>query len=107
MNGLAPYIDVVHSGTKTTGKKEFFLTMVDIPSNSYIYNPSKVDDINKNNSWGIQPLVGRNENADGFSDYTGGLVPDIELQEDLENLGILGDQNEPLLARAIQEITGM
>lgn len=107
MNGLAPYIDVVHIGTKTTGKNEFSLTMVDIPSNSYIYNPSKVDDINKNNSWGIQPLVGRNENADGFSDYTGGLVPDIELQEDLENLGILGDQNEPLLARAIQEITGM
>jgi hypothetical protein len=27
--------------------------------------------------------------------------------EDLANLGILGDVNEPLFARAIQEITGL
>lgn len=107
INSLAPYMDVEQIGTITTGKNEFSLTMVDIPSNSYIYNPSKVDDINKNNSWGIQPLVGRNENADGFSDYTAGLVPDIELPEDLENLGVLGDPNEPLLARSLQEITGV
>ncbi|MCG2460806.1 carboxyl-terminal protease [Flavobacteriaceae bacterium F89] len=107
INCLAPYLDVEQIGTKTTGKNEFSLTLVDIPSNSYVYNPSKEEDINKNNSWGIQPLVGRNENADGFSDYTSGLVPDIELPEDLENLGVLGDQNEPLLARALQEITGV
>jgi len=52
-------------------------------------------------------LVGRNENAVGFSDYTAGFAPDIELAEDLENLGILGDENEPLLARAIEAITGV
>jgi len=34
------------------------------------------------------------------------MLMDILLPEDLENLGILGDANEPLLARAIQEITG-
>lgn len=50
--------------------------------------------------------MGRNENADGFYDYTSGLAPDIELEEDLNNLGILGDANEPLLARALQEISG-
>ena len=48
----------------------------------------------------------RNENADGFYDYTSGLVPDITLGEDLTNLGVLGDVNEPLLARALQEISG-
>ena len=63
--------------------------------------------INPNNSWGLQPLVGRNENADGFYEYTSGLAPDIALGEDLTNLGILGDVNEPLLARALQEITGV
>ena len=51
-------------------------------------------------------MVGRNENADGFFDYTAGLAPDIELSEDLTNLGVLGDINEPLLARALQEISG-
>ena len=33
-------------------------------------------------------------------------MPDIAQKEDLGNLGILGDASEPLLARAIQEITG-
>ena len=107
MNGLAPYMDVVHIGETTRGKNEFSITMVDDPQGSFIFNPDREGEINTNNKWAIQPLVGRNENADGFFDYTAGLAPDIELQEDLSNLGILGDQNEPMLARAIQEITGV
>ncbi|MFH6604271.1 S41 family peptidase [Maribacter algicola] len=106
INGLTPYMDVVHIGEATRGKNEFSITMVDDPEGSFIFNPDRENEINSNNQWAIQPLVGRNENADGFSDYTEGLVPDIELQEDLADLGILGDQNEPFLARAIQEITG-
>ena len=106
MNGLAPYVDVVHIGETTRGKNEFSITMVDDFDGSYIYNPEREANINPDNQWAIQPLVGRNENADGFSDYTSGLVPNIVLEEDLANLGIWGDQNEPLLARAIQEITG-
>ena len=106
INGLAPYVDVVHIGETTRGKNEFSITMVDDPEGSYIYNPERENKINSDNRWAIQPLVGRNENADGFSDYTSGLVPDIELQEDISNLGVLGDLQEPLLAKAIQEITG-
>jgi len=110
INGLDPYIDVITIGTATTGKNEFSLTMVDDPDREgapFIYTPSRKDQINPDNSWAIQPLVGRNENSAGFSDYTNGLAPDIVLEEDLENLGVLGDENEPLLARAIQEITGV
>lgn len=106
MNGLDPYIDVIHIGETTSGKNEFSITLVDDPGNSFIYNSDRESNINSQNSWGLQPLVGRNENADGFSDYTSGLVPDIVLEEDLTNLGTLGDINEPLLARALQEITG-
>ena len=107
MNGLAPYVDVVHIGKATRGKNEFSITMVDDRENNYLFNPSRENKINPDNKWAIQPLVGRNENADGFYDYTSGLVPAIELQEDLANLGAWGDPNEPLLARAIQEITGV
>jgi len=107
MNGLAPYIDVVHIGETTRGKNEFSITMVDDFEGSYIYNPEREANINPDNQWAIQPLVGRNENAEGFFDYTSGLVPNIVLEEDLANLGAWGDQNEPLLARAIQEITGI
>jgi carboxyl-terminal processing protease len=110
INGLDPYVDVVTIGTTTTGKNEFSLTMVDDPDREgapFIFTPSREDKINPNNRWAIQPLVGRNENSAGFSEYTDGIAPDIELEEDLENLGILGDINEPLLARAVQEITGV
>ncbi|MEX0360477.1 MAG: carboxyl-terminal protease, partial [Allomuricauda sp.] len=107
MNGLAPYVDVVHIGETTRGKNEFSITLVDDVDNAYIYSSDRENQINPDNNWGIQPLVGRNENADGFFDYTDGLAPDIMLEEDLENLGVLGDPTEPLLARAIEEITGM
>jgi hypothetical protein len=110
INGLNPYIEVIKIGTTTTGKNEFSLTLVDDPSRDgapFVYTPSRESQINSKNNWAIQPLVGRNENAVGFSDYTAGFDPEFELQEDLENLGVLGNINEPLLARAIDEILGI
>ncbi|WP_026811474.1 S41 family peptidase [Arenibacter latericius] len=107
INGLDPYIDVVHIGTTTTGKNEFSVTFVDDFDNGNVYDSDREDEINPDNHWAIQPLIGRNENSIGFSDYTDGLQPDIELREDLSNLGVLGDINEPLLKKAISEITGM
>ncbi|SHI83744.1 C-terminal processing protease CtpA/Prc, contains a PDZ domain [Arenibacter nanhaiticus] len=106
MNGLDPYMDIVHIGTTTRGKNEFSVTMVDDRENDYIYHKSREGKINPKNRWAMQPLMGRNENSVGFSDYTSGLLPDITLNEDLSNMGSLGDLNEPLLARAIQEIAG-
>lgn len=109
INGLAPYLDVIQIGETTRGKNEFSVTMVDDRESDfgpYVYNAERKNQIKQGNNWAIQPLIGRNENADGFSDYTAGLVPDIVLEEDLENLGVLGDQNEPLLAKAIEQITG-
>jgi len=106
INGLEPYVDVVQIGDVTRGKNEFSITMVDDRENRYIYSPERINQIKNGNRWALQPLVGRNENADGFFDYTSGLVPDFELREDLTNMGVLGDQNEPLLARAIELITG-
>ncbi len=106
INGLEPYMDVVQIGEKTRGKNEFSVTMVDDRENNYLYSPKRVSKIKSDNRWAIQPLLGRNENADGFSDYTAGLQPDFPLKEDLSNLSDLGDLSEPLLAKAIQEITG-
>lgn len=106
INGLQPYMDVVQIGEKTRGKNEFSVTMVDDRENNYLYSPKRVGKIKSNNRWAIQPLLGRNENADGFSDYTVGLEPDIPLKEDLSNLSVFGDLNEPLLAKALQQITG-
>ncbi|WP_299536222.1 S41 family peptidase [Ulvibacterium sp.] len=105
INGLEPYVDVVQVGTTTVGKNEFSNTFVDDPENGNFYDPDRENRINPDNQWGIQPLLGRSENADGFSDYTAGLSPDFELEEDIANLGTLGDPSEPLLALALSRIS--
>ena len=104
INGLTPHMDVIQIGETTSGKNEFSITLVDDPGNSFVYSASRENLIPADSQWGLQPLVGRNENADGFSDYTDGLNPNIVLGEDLTNLGVLGNADEPLLARALQEI---
>jgi C-terminal processing protease CtpA/Prc len=107
INALEPYVNVVHIGDTTRGKNEFSITLYDNPDCAFLPPNSNCNgNINPNHTWAMQPLVGRNENADGFFDYTSGLVPDIFLEESLSNLGILGQQDEPLLARAIQHLTG-
>ena len=107
INALEPYIDVIHIGDVTRGKNEFSITLYDNPDCAFLPpNTNCNGSLNPNHTWAMQPLVGRNENADGFSDYTNGLTPDISLDESLSNLGVLGQQDEPLLARAIQHLTG-
>lgn len=106
MVGLDPYLEVVHIGSKTVGKNQGSVLFVDDPDGGNQYNPERVDKINPNVQWGLQPIISRVENGAGFSDYADGLSPNFELEEDITNLGVLGNQNEPLLARAIQEIVG-
>lgn len=119
INSLAPYINVVHIGDSTRGKNEFSITLVDNPDQ--VFQSSNAPDLpapyayigtstlagaNPNHKYAMQPLVGTNENAAGFSEFTEGLIPDILLEENLFNYGQLGDPDEPLLATAIQAITG-
>ncbi len=107
INALDPYLEVIHIGNNTRGKNEFSITLYDNPNCAFLPPNSNCNGaINPNHTWAMQPIVGINENASGFSDYTNGLIPDIILDEDLSNLGVLGQQDEPLLARAIQHLTG-
>ncbi|SDE66101.1 Peptidase family S41 [Pricia antarctica] len=106
INGLEPFVDVVQIGTTTTGKSEFSYTLVDDPQGAFLYDPQRIQFINPDNQWALQPLLGKNANADGFSGYENGLVPDFEIREDIENLGVLGDENERMLAFTLSVITG-
>jgi len=45
-------------------------------------------------------------NSAGVSDYIDGLTPDFQISEDFENLGMLGEPNEPFLKVAIDVILG-
>ena len=105
--GLEPYVNVVHIGSTTFGKNQGSRTFVDDPENGNFYTPERVNQINPENQWGIQPIISLVENSVGFSEYTNGLIPDIEFTETLRNLGTFGELDEPFLARAIEEITGI
>ncbi|MEP2278931.1 S41 family peptidase [Maribacter sp.] len=107
MVGLAPYMNVIHIGGTTVGKNQGSVLFVDDPEGGNVYDPERVENINPNVQWGLQPIISQVENSAGFSDYIDGLVPDIELDEDVTNLGVLGNADEPLFARAIQEINGV
>ena len=65
------------------------------------------DNVNLGHTYAMLPLVFKTANAAGNTDYINGLFPDIEQGEDYSNLGVLGDVNEPLLAIAISDITGL
>lgn len=102
INGLAPYIDVVQIGKNTRGKYQASFLMYDAPSPNF-----RRSEANPNHRYAMLPLVFQTANATGFTNYDDGLIPDIELEEDYANLGVLGDENEPLFAQAIAEITGL
>jgi C-terminal processing protease CtpA/Prc len=97
INSLNPYIDVVQVGDDTAGKFQASITLYDSPN----FNRSGANPAHR---YAMQPLVLRSLNSVGNTDYFDGLAPDIEQREDFENLGILGDVNEPLLMRCLQDI---
>lgn len=101
INGLKPYIDVVQIGLPTRGKYQASFLLYDAPAPNFSRNQA-----NTGHRYAMLPLVFKTLNAAGVTDYSDGLIPNIELGEDFSNLGILGNQNEPLLARALSEILG-
>lgn len=99
INGLKPYINVIQIGTTTIGKNVGSITLYDSPT----FNR---DGVNKNHTYAMQPIVIKTINKDGFGDYQNGIVPTNEQAENPENLGILGNENEPFLQAALNLING-
>ena len=96
INGLTPYIEVIHVGEQTVGKNVGSITVYD-----YIDN-----NINLNHTYAMQPIVFKLENSEGFVDYSSGLVPDYYIKESIQNMGILGSKEEPLLRKVLGLIGG-
>ncbi|TDN81235.1 C-terminal processing protease CtpA/Prc [Salegentibacter sp. 24] len=99
MNGLAPYINVVHVGTSTVGKFQAAAPLYDSPNFTR-------EERNPNHKYVIQPLIYESKNADEDAYYEEGLIPDILVEEDIFNLKALGTPEETLLAAALADITG-
>ena len=98
INGLDPYIDVIHIGDFTVGKNQGSITVYDYINDSRDKNP--------NHMYAMQPIVLKIGNVAGYTDFPDGLEPDVFIKESLLNPGILGDIEEPLLKIAIDRISG-
>ena len=98
INGLDPYIDVIHIGDFTVGKNQGSITVYDYINDSRDKNP--------NHMYAMQPIVLKIGNVAGNTDFPDGLEPDIFIKESLLNPGVLGDIEEPLLKIAIDQIFG-
>ncbi|MUP47119.1 peptidase S41 [Gramella sp. BOM4] len=99
INGLAPYIDVVKIGDMTVGKSQASVTLYDSPNFGR-------ENANPEHKYAIQPLVYESVNANDVGVPFNGLTPDIEITEDIGNLGVLGELSDPLLATAIEAVKG-
>jgi carboxyl-terminal processing protease len=92
INGLKPYMDVYLIGDKTVGKNVGSIPIEDRE--------------NPENEYGILPIVFQIYNSEGFSDYSQGFVPNDVVKDITLPMKQLGDVEEPLLARALEVITG-
>jgi C-terminal processing protease CtpA/Prc len=91
--GLDPYMYVVRLGKTTHGK--------------YCGGVMLSDDENKEiSNWGMYLMVYRFANKNGITSFTGGLEPDVEVEEDYFDLQPFGDERDPLLGTALGIITG-
>ena len=99
INGLDPYIDVIQVGGTTTGKFQASFLLYDAPAPNFSRSEA-----NPGHTYAMLPLVFKTVNAAGFTDFIDGLDPEVTIDEDYSNLGVLGDVNEPLLAAVLNEI---
>ncbi len=99
INCLKPFINVVQIGDITTGKNVGSITLYDSPN----FGKSN---LNPSHKYAMQPIVLKIVNKDNFGDYTSGISPTTLFQEDASSLGVLGNNDEPLLNIAINQITG-
>jgi carboxyl-terminal processing protease len=90
INSLKPFMSVTLIGDTTVGKNVGSVT---------------IKDDTKKIKYGLQPIVVKLANSSNQSDYTGGFVPEILIREGI-NLQPLGNSNEPLLAKALDQIIG-
>ncbi len=100
INGLTPYLNVVQIGGITAGKNTGSVTLYDSPTFTKA-------NISPSHRYAMQPLVLKIANSAGFGDYQDGLVPlpANAYTENIGNLGVLGNADEPMLSLAIQHIT--
>lgn len=101
INSLKPYIQVIVIGENTVGKTQASVTVYDSPT---LFSE---ENANPGHLYAMQPLIANSTNVNDQLVPSNGLTPDIDITEIPFTLGVLGDANEPLLAAALEHISGL
>ncbi|MBO7478815.1 MAG: PDZ domain-containing protein [Salinivirgaceae bacterium] len=94
--GLMPYMNVTLVGDTTYGKCTGMFV--------FYGGDEGLEDLGK---WVFMPVTMKYANANGFTDFVDGLIPDYRVDDDLLAGHQLGDANEPMLATALDVIAGL
>jgi len=97
INSLKPYITVMQVGDITTGKSQASVTLYDSPD----FGRTNAD---PRHTYVLQPLVAKTVNVLDEGVPATGIPPLVEYKEQINNLGVLGSETEPLLAEALNHI---
>lgn len=90
ITGLEPYMDVIQIGEYTYGK--------------YVggwYLPDDYDE------WFMYVIGLKYANIDGYTDFVNGLVPDVEIEDNIGAMLPFGNTSDPMVSEAIYQITGI
>jgi carboxyl-terminal processing protease len=98
--GLEPYMDVIIVGDTTYGK---YTASITIKPEDWYDNES---DYAGFKNWGMQPIIMRYANSLGITNFKNGFEPDFRVNDALLPAYPLGDLTEPLLKKAVENITG-
>lgn len=98
--GLQPYMDVVRIGERTGGK---YTGMQLLPATVVVDGVEYLDPVIGN--WAIYPIVLRYRNKNN-EDPKGGLAPQYEVESFYLPMLPMGDEQDPLVARAIELMGG-
>ena len=100
ITGLKPYMNVITVGDTTYGKYTASISVTPdmIYSNATYYSGFS--------NWGLQPIVIQYANSEGITDFKNGFAPDFLVDDNLFAGIPLGNIQDPLLKKAIENITG-
>ena len=100
--GLDPYLDVIQIGGTTSGK---YCGGVLVSPES-LYGDKYESYYSNISNWGMYIMLYRFANIHGVTSFAAGLIPDIPAEEGQFDLKPFGNEDDPLLGRALAHILG-
>ncbi|MDR2147074.1 MAG: hypothetical protein LBE91_11505 [Tannerella sp.] len=101
--GLMPYLDLIEIGNETAGKYYGgYIYSIPMLYEGSDYKEGYFDAVS---NWGSYAMSYRFDNKNK-SNFEGGILPKIQAEENYFNLFQFGDEKDPLLGRALEQITG-